>query len=248
MAEKLYMIPINDAVAADDECPLCNLVRNIEHDLLDFALGSGSSYMQSDTRDQTDRYGFCRRHFKQMYEYGNTLGNGWILKTHLRHAIENFDHEAKKGAGIKMKKKGAGTLPPAASWARAQAESCLICNYFDEHYERYLDTFIEMYQKDEEFARKINTGKGLCLPHFADIIEAASARMKPDAFDAFYTKMCDQMHGELTRQYEDISWLIEKFDYRNNDAPWKNSKDAVQRAMQKLSGGYPADGPYTGSK
>ena len=37
---------------------------------------------------------------------------------------------------------------------------------------------------------------------------------------------------------------IEKFDYRYKDADWKNSKDAIQRGMQKLKGGYPADGPY----
>ena len=34
---------------------------------------------------------------------------------------------------------------------------------------------------------------------------------------------------------------VEKFDYRNKDADWKNSKDALQRGMQKLRSGYPAD-------
>ena len=33
-------------------------------------------------------------------------------------------------------------------------------------------------------------------------------------------------------------------DYRNANAPWKNSQDAVQRTMQKLEGLYPADKPY----
>ena len=47
---------------------------------------------------------------------------------------------------------------------------------------------------------------------------------------------------------EDVSWMVEKFDYRNKDADWKNSKDAIQRGMQKLKGGYPADGPYKMSK
>ena len=39
-----------------------------------------------------------------------------------------------------------------------------------------------------------------------------------------------------------------KFDYRNKDADWKNSKDAIQRGMQKLKGGYPADAPYKMNK
>ena len=34
------------------------------------------------------------------------------------------------------------------------------------------------------------------------------------------------------------------FDYRQQGADWKNSKDAVPRTMQKLRSGYPADPPY----
>ena len=52
----------------------------------------------------------------------------------------------------------------------------------------------------------------------------------------------------MGRLSEDVAWMVEKFDYRNKDADWKNSKDAIQRGMQKLKGGYPADGPYTMSK
>ena len=29
MKEKLYTIPVNDAVAADDECPICNAKRSL---------------------------------------------------------------------------------------------------------------------------------------------------------------------------------------------------------------------------
>lgn len=42
------------------------------------------------------------------------------------------------------------------------------------------------------------------------------------------------MEQNLHRLEEDISWLIDKFDYRNKDADWKTSKDALQRGMQKL--------------
>ena len=42
MKEKLYTIPLNDAVNAGDECPFCFASREIEQDLLDLVLGSGS--------------------------------------------------------------------------------------------------------------------------------------------------------------------------------------------------------------
>lgn len=95
MKEQLYMIPLNDAVNAGDECPFCNIERQIEQNLSDFVLGSGSSYMESDIREQTDRQGFCRAHFKKMFDYGNTLGNGWILKTHYKRMQEEFDKVTK---------------------------------------------------------------------------------------------------------------------------------------------------------
>ena len=46
------------------------------------------------------------------------------------------------------------------------------------------------------------------------------------------------------RMEEDLVWLSDKFDYRNKDADWKTSKDAIQRGMQTLKGGYPADPVY----
>ena len=55
MKEKLYTIPLNDAVAAEDECPFCFIERAVEQDIMDFVLGSGSSYMESDVREATDR-------------------------------------------------------------------------------------------------------------------------------------------------------------------------------------------------
>ena len=59
---------------------------------------------------------------------------------------------------------------------------------------------------------------------------------------AEYGRAAVQSDGtELARIQEDIDWFVEKYDYRNKDANWKNSKDAVPRTMQKITGGYPAD-------
>ena len=37
MKEKLYTIPLNDAVNANDECPFCFIERELEQNSLDFA-------------------------------------------------------------------------------------------------------------------------------------------------------------------------------------------------------------------
>ena len=36
MKEQLYTIPLNDAMAANDECPFCFIEQKLEQDLLGF--------------------------------------------------------------------------------------------------------------------------------------------------------------------------------------------------------------------
>jgi len=249
MKEQLYMIPLNDAVNANDECPFCYIERQIEQDLLDFVLGSGSSYMESDIREQTDKAGFCRAHFKKMFDYGNTLGNGWILKTHYKKMIGEMRQQIKSYAPGKISlkdkfKKSGESSNPIGKWTAEKEESCYICNYFKDHYDRYLDTFFMMYQRDSDFRSKIDNGKGFCLPHFGDLCEASDTKLNDRDRQEFYSRISNLMLENMDRLYEDVAWLIEKFDYRNKDADWKNSKDAIQRGMQKLKGGYPGDAVY----
>lgn len=249
MKEVLYTIPLNDAVNAADECPFCYIERAVERDLMDFVLGSGSSYMESDVRAETDKAGFCRAHFKKMFDYGNTLGNAWILKTHYmrmnREMQEQFQHfsPAKISFSDRLKKNG-GNRNAIKNWTDEREKSCYICNRFAQDYERYMDTFFAMYKKDSDFRNRILQGKGFCLTHFGDLCEAGEMRLSDKEKKAFYEEMFALMERNMARLQEDVNWLVEKFDYRNREADWKTSKDAVQRGMQKLKGGYPADPVY----
>jgi uncharacterized FlgJ-related protein len=74
------------------------------------------------------------------------------------------------------------------------------------------------------------------------------AKMGDKEREDFFAMLFPLMKSNMERMQEDINWLVEKFDYENADKDWKNSKDAIQRGMQKLKGGYPADKPYKPSK
>lgn len=241
MKEVLYTIPLNDAMNEGGECPFCNIERNVEKDLLDFVLGSGASYMEADIRDMTDREGFCRMHFKKMFDYGNTLGNGWILKTHyMRVNKEMKDVFAKYAPGktsLKDKLSKNGSNNSVVNFVRAKEDSCYICKRYNETYERYLATFINMYRTDSSFKERLAAGKGFCLSHFGDLCEYADKELTDKEKQEFYPMVFKLMEENMARLQEDVSWLVEKFDYRNKDADWKDSKDAIQRGMQKLKGG-----------
>ena len=137
---------------------------------------------------------------------------------------------------------------PVAKWVHEKDESCYICNTFRETYARYLDTFFVMYQKDPEFVSKVKNSKGFCLHHFGDLCEEAEKKLKNEQKQEFFNVIFPLMEANMDRLYEDVSWLVDKFDYRNKDADWKNSKDAIPRGMQKLKGGYPSDPVYQQKK
>lgn len=256
MKEKLYTIELADAVKSGDECMFCWLERKLEQENLEFALGS--SYMEGDIREQTSRKGFCRYHTKKMFDYGNTLGNAWILKSRLeyvnRELRQIMGHEQPgKGGGIlghfsRADRRRAEGCSAAESWIRLEEKHCYICERMEVIAGRMLDTFVYMLKNDAEFGRMLMESKGFCLHHFADVRMICEEKLKPGEKEEWIPKLGELMGKNLDRVQEDIDWLIEKYDYRNKDADWKQSKDAVPRTMQKLVGGHPADPPFKGKK
>ena len=152
MKEQIHTIPINDALDNAGECLFCYIERRTEEHAMNFVLGHGASYMEADIRDMTDKAGFCRTHFKKMFDYGNSLGNAWILKTHYRRVIDEMNKEFKNFKPGKPAKKGLFAKPSdnacsnsIVSWIHEKECSCFICNSVQNTFEAYLKTFFTMY-------------------------------------------------------------------------------------------------------
>lgn len=176
-----------------------------------------------------------------MFDYGNTLGNAWILKSRL----EYVNRELKQRTAHDTAGKSGGFLGRFHKAGRESSGSdkvpCYVCERMNVIYERMLDTFAYMLRNDEEFGRRLMESKGFCLYHYAHAQRVCEEKLKPQEKELWFPKLKELMTRNLDRVQEDIDWLIEKYDYRNKDADWKQSKDAVPRTMQKLVGGYPAD-------
>lgn len=248
----LYQIPLNDAFRSGDECPFCYVERDVEQNLIDYVLGSCASYMERDMRDITDHKGFCRAHFKKMNDFGNTLGNAWILKTHYMRINSELEEVIKKQRHVKItlkdRLKGGGRKTPIGVWAADKEKSCYICEEFEKTFDRYVDTFFHMYKNDPKFPEMVAACKGFCIPHFGRIMEEAEFTLSQKEMNDFYPMITRIMLENMQRLQEDVSWLVNKFDYTYANADWKNSRDANPRAMQKLKGGHPADPPFVRDK
>lgn len=89
-----------------------------------------------------------------MFDYGNTLGNGWILKTYYKKLLSEMDGEfrhfrpQKQSMGDKLRK--IAPKNSVADWVQKKESTCYICDRFQKEYERYLDTF-SIYMKRPGF-------------------------------------------------------------------------------------------------
>ena len=251
MKEQIHTIPVNEAFDSGDECPFCYLQRQVEQRTIRYVVGPGASYMEPEVRLATDKAGFCREHTKKLYDYGNTLGAALILQTHYARLLEQFRSDAAQFAPpgkknlLGVRKGGEASQLPHR--LHDQACSCYICDKIDYNMERYYHTFCVL-AKEPEFRAKAENSQGFCLRHFGELLSAAEERLPNSQYNWFYDTVFHLMETHLIRVKEDLDWLIAKFDYRNASAPWKNSQDALKRAMQKLEGIYPADSPYKQDK
>lgn len=251
MKDTIYTIPLTDAFHAEDECPFCYVKRKLEHDAISFILGC--AYMEDDIRATTDKMGFCAEHYKKMYDYGNRLGMALILHTHyialqkeLMKKIEAFS-SSKSSVFAKLKKaKTTNDLSEnsISTWVNNQNHTCYICDYIDKNFIRYMNTFFYLLETSTDFKTLFKNCKGFCVTHFGDLMALSDTLVSDKNKAEFYSILFDKMQTNLKRIEEDLSWFIDKYDYRNKDADWKTSKDAIPRSIQKLVGIYVQDAPF----
>lgn len=233
MAEKIYTIPVNDAFDADSECPVCSMYKKLEDDSIDFMMGP--SYMEDDIRMETDRLGFCKPHMKMLSVQQNRLGLALILKTHL----DRQKREALALAAKPIKAKSLLKKPERAeiaAWGIESQHRCYICDRINVMFPRYIDTILHLYQKDAAFKEKYASCKGFCQEHFGMLIEKGQEKLGAEDLKAFTELTVKLYTDNIQRLSDDLDWFTDKFDYRYKDAPWKNSRDAIERAVTKTNG------------
>lgn len=235
MKEQLYTIPVNDAFAVDCECPVCSMYDSLEKDAIEFTMGP--SYMEDDIRMETNKIGFCTHHVKQLYKHQNRLGLALILHTHMQRTNRDLedllssDKPVKKGLFAKKTENAS----PVTEYIENLNHSCYICNRIDRIFARYLATIYHCYEHDEEFRRKFAASKGFCTKHFGMLYEGVPSSLSGKRLPEFIKTLNEVYLTNMKRVTDDLEWFTDKFDYRNEDKPWKNSKDALPRSMNKTN-------------
>jgi len=233
--EEIYTIPILDAFNADCECPFCHLSDGLEKDTIDFVLGP--SYMDIGIRDLTNTFGFCPTHYTKLFNEKNRLGMALILETHMKKVRQDLEAIWMKPHQQKRFKIGKHTaLNPVKDFADTLVQHCYICNRLQDFLDRYMDTFFYLWKKDPSFRVLFSDSKGFCIKHFGQLYDIGERVLKDKDFQDFKAGLILIQQSNFDRVIEDLEWFITKFDYRFENESWKQSKDAVSRSIQKLSG------------
>ena len=68
------------------------------------------------------------------------------------------------------------------------------------------------------------------------LYEYAEKTLNSSALNNFISDLNDIYINNFKRVTDELEWFIDKFDYKNENEPWKNSKDAIQRSILKTNG------------
>ncbi len=222
-----FTIPVNEAFeasAADPACgcPLCALYRKLEADELDLILGA--SMMEPDIRIKTNKSGFCRLHYDLMFTRKNRLGMALTLESHL----DELSREIRDG-GL-----GGGQGNKPMRRIGELEESCYVCSRIENNFEKMVDTAVYLWDTDEEFIAKVKAQPYFCLPHYRKLLCYGQRRLGKKKNPEFAKALATVVENYMTELQKDVSWFCKKFDYRYQEEPWYNSKDAVERAFKFL--------------
>ncbi len=248
-------IPVWDAIKLNGECPLCALKR--KNELMDVERFLGASVMEPDTRILVNQKGFCAHHLSILFTQKNRLGLALMLHTHMKEAGKTVEdallkaREAQKQSGkalFKRMLKGANApqtpLQEAAHTLSQTASTCVLCDSINEHMKRYTYTMLYLWERDKDFRKAFSESKGVCIPHAAELLSMAEDSLPAREIDGFVNTLSGLVSENLDRITKEVEWFTLKFDYRNQDKPWGNSKDAVERACNKMRGFCTGDEPW----
>lgn len=237
--------PVWEVYRQDCECPICLLSDRIEASSVDYFLGD--SVMEPSQRIEVNEKGFCGRHFKLMFEAGNRLGLALMTHTYMKNTLKWLRENAAQAVAAAsaeaakpvfkrvIGKKGEGLQTSAEAVTELEAK-CVMCERIRQNMERYIYTVLYMYKHESEFPKLFEDSKGMCLKHYAETLKMAPEHLSGDTLKRFVTTLTDIEMANLQRVTDEIEWFTRKFDYRNENKPWGNSRDAVERSLNKLRG------------
>ncbi len=236
MQYHLDTIPVWEAMEKQCTCPLCLLHQKCEEMEVERSLGG--SVMEPDARIEVNERGLCSKHHGMLFVLQNRLGHALLTDSHSKELLKKVE-SIKQKANNPVKGGLFAKSSPALDVAKALenlTNTCVICEAVEDHLGRYLYTFLYMWKKETAFREKWEASKGVCIPHATMLAVAANQHLSGKQQQDFLVSLLAHLQQTLSENEKDLEWFTLKFDYRNHDKPWGNSKNALERSINHLRG------------
>lgn len=225
MKENITTIPINDLFKPKDGCPLCRMEEMLEKNYVEFIVGD--AMMEPNIRIETNKKGFCHRHFSKMFRAGQKLPNALILESHLKAVMTEV--LPKKG-NSKPDKKVLENIDKLS-------HSCYVCDRIKKDMRHLISTVLSEYEKSDEFRKLYREQPFICLNHYALIMKQASGKrgVSSKKIKSFHEDTYNLTKNQISELKDDITHFCSMFDYRNRGNDFGKSKDAIERSIEYLT-------------
>ncbi len=229
MKERIYSIPLTDALKDGCGCILCTLEKKLEDDALNYFLGP--SMMEPDGREITNEKGFCRRHLPMLFEKGNRLGLALVLETYVKELSKKITLENKSG----FLKKGYDSALISKKLSTANS-SCALCDKLNAQMLDAAGNLAYLWDCEKDFREMFDRKGNLCPDHASLVLSVCEKEISGKLRDAFIESVVNGQKEKLDSLYDDLHEFVLSFDYRNTDKPLsEKASKSVENAVKYLS-------------
>ncbi len=225
MRQDICTIPVNEVFEVNDGCPICRMRETVEKRIVDYIMGA--AMMEPDVRIETNRLGFCERHFDMMLNSRGRLQLALVLESHINEISKNIFEKKLFNSGNKKGDK-----------AKKISDSCFVCEKVDWGFQNMIKTLFLSYENDKEFREMFDTQNVICLKHYEYLINSPE-RKNLKKYASEFEKNLSRITGEYVKSlHNDLQKYCSMYDYRakQENQDWGTSRDAVERSVAFLNG------------
>lgn len=225
MRQDICTIPVSEIFEVNDGCSICRMKELMERRVVDYIMGA--AMMEPDVRIETNKVGFCERHFDMMLNTRGRLQLALILESHIdeigKKIFEKklFNPSSKKGAS-----------------ANKISNSCFVCNKVEWGFNNMLRTIFLTYERDSDFRDMFNSQESICLPHY-ELIMNSPYKKELKKYSHEFEQNVTRITGEYVKSlHNDLQKYCSMYDYRSSkeNSDWGTSRDSVERSIAFLNG------------
>ena len=227
MRQDICTIPISEVFEVNDGCPICRMRETVEKRIVEYIMGA--AMMEPDVRIETNKLGFCERHFDMMLNTRGRLQLALILESHINEIGKNI-----------FEKKLFNSASKKGDKAQKLSNSCFVCSKVDWGFDNMIRTIFLSYEEDRDFRDMFSSQQHICLPHYELLMNSPHKKILKK-YSSEFEKSLTNLTGEYVKSlHADLQKDCSMYDYRaNQEKPdWGTSRDSVERAIHFLNGRY----------